>query len=97
VGGSLSDVLMKVTVPVVSDEDCRKAYGHDDILDTMLCAGLEQGGRDACTGDSGGPLMCGSQLSGVVSWGHYCAEAGYPGIYTQTSYFINWIDSHMNY
>merc|ERR1711964_46353 len=24
-----------------------------------------------------------------------CAEAGYPGVYTQTSYFISWLNSHM--
>ena len=24
-----------------------------------------------------------------------CAEPGYPGVYTQTSYFIDWINSHM--
>merc|ERR1711887_48581 len=94
-GGSLASVLMKVDVPVVSDDDCRDAYGQSDIADSMICAGLDAGGKDSCQGDSGGPFMCGNQLSGVVSWGYGCAEAGYPGVYTQTSYFTSWLNSHM--
>merc|ERR1711997_1251632 len=94
-GGSLARVLQKVDVPVVSDEHCRDSYGQDDITDSMICAGLDQGGKDSCQGDSGGPFMCGNQLSGVVSWGYGCAEAGYPGVYTQTSYFVDWVMSHM--
>jgi len=94
-GGSLAQVLMKVDVPVVSDDDCRGAYGQEDIADSMICAGLDAGGKDSCQGDSGGPFMCGNQLSGVVSWGYGCAEPGFPGVYTQTSYFIGWLNSHM--
>merc|ERR1719397_359752 len=94
-GGSLGSTLMKVDVPVVSDDDCRSSYGQNDIADSMICAGFDQGGKDSCQGDSGGPFMCGSQLSGVVSWGYGCAEAGYPGVYTQTSYFVDWVMSHM--
>jgi len=90
-GGSLASTLQKVTVPVVSDDHCRDSYGQSDITDSMICAGLDQGGKDSCQGDSGGPFMCGNQLSGIVSWGYGCAEAGYPGVYTQTSYFIDWI------
>merc|ERR1712151_67516 len=94
-GGSLAKVLMKVDVPVVSDDDCRGSYGQSEIADSMICAGLDAGGKDSCQGDSGGPFMCGNQLSGVVSWGYGCAEAGYPGVYTQPSYFISWLNSHM--
>merc|ERR1712115_242744 len=54
-GGSLASTLMKVSVPVVSDDDCRDSYGQSDIADSMICAGLEEGGKDSCQGDSGGP------------------------------------------
>merc|ERR1711910_49536 len=93
-GGSLASTLQKVTVPVVSDDHCRDSYGQSDITDSMICAGLDQGGKDSCQGDSGGPFMCGNQLSGIVSWGYGCAEAGYPGVYTQTSYFVDWINDN---
>merc|ERR1711971_1536243 len=77
------------------DEGCRDSYGQNDIADSMICAGLDAGGRDSCQGDSGGPFMCGFGLDGVVSWGYGCAQPGYPGVYTQTSYFVDWINSHM--
>merc|ERR1712098_822095 len=62
-GGSLAKVLMKVDVQVVSDDDCRGSYGQSEIADSMICAGLDAGGKDSCQGDSGGPFMCGNQLS----------------------------------
>jgi len=93
-GGSLANKLQKVEVPVVSDANCRSSYGDEEITDSMICAGLAEGGKDSCQGDSGGPFMCGDQLSGIVSWGYGCAEAGYPGVYTQTSYFIDWVTEH---
>merc|ERR1712243_392530 len=92
---SAGTVLQKVDVPVVSDDDCRDSYGTSQVYDSMICAGLPQGGKDSCQGDSGGPFMCGNQLSGIVSWGYGCAEPGYPGVYTQTSYFIDWINANL--
>merc|ERR1712203_1166938 len=52
-----------IGIPVVSDEHCRDSYGQSDITDSMICAGLDQGGKDSCQGDSGGPFMCGNELS----------------------------------
>jgi hypothetical protein len=35
-------------VPVVSDADCRLAYGDEDMWDNMICAGYPEGGKDSC-------------------------------------------------
>merc|ERR1719317_812311 len=44
-GGSTPDVLQKVAVPIVSDEECRDAYGASEIDDSMICAGVPAGGK----------------------------------------------------
>lgn len=91
--GQPSDILQKVTVPVVPDDKCRESYGKDDIKDSMICAG--EAGKDSCQGDSGGPMRCGDYLGGIVSWGQGCASPGFPGVYTQVSYFIDWINENI--
>ena len=50
-----------------------------------------QGEKDACKGDSGGPLACNQKLCGVVSFGFRCAEPGYPGAYASVAALRNWI------
>jgi trypsin len=49
------------------------------------------GGIDACDGDSGGPLVCYGKLTGITSYGVYCAEPLYPGVYTDIMMFQDWI------
>jgi len=98
----LPNVLHKVDVPVVSDEECNAAYGAAGyaVADSMICAGLPEGGKDSCQGDSGGPFFSNEspetrELLGVVSWGIGCGRAGYPGVYTEVSHFVEWITETM--
>ncbi|KAK9889211.1 hypothetical protein WA026_004490 [Henosepilachna vigintioctopunctata] len=104
--GPSSSTLQEVPVPVVSTEECQRAYSKQNsvIDDRVLCAGYVRGGKDSCKGDSGGPLMLVESEQnnvrvtqiGVVSYGFRCAEAGYPGVYTRVTNFIDWIERNMN-
>lgn len=103
---SPSETLQQVALPVVSNPDCNTAfnaydgYPYDDpITANMLCAGDPLGGKDACIGDSGGPLIVYEggewRLAGLVSWGEGCAEPGLYGVYTRVSAFIEFIDGNL--
>merc|ERR1711962_419598 len=94
-GGGSPRVLQKVRVPIVSNNECQFDYIMNEITESMMCAGFDEGGKDSCQGDSGGPLMCGDILSGIVSWGKGCGERAHPGVYTQVSYFVSWIHDHV--
>ncbi|XP_017061539.1 trypsin-1 [Drosophila ficusphila] len=91
--GYISDILMTVDVPMISEEHCIQDSDLGHLIKAgMMCAGyLEVGEKDACSGDSGGPLVCQSQLAGVVSWGISCAQPRLPGVYTNVSYYYDWV------
>jgi len=57
----------------------------------MLCAASP--GRDACYGDSGGPLIDSNfnVQVGLVSFGDSCAKQGFPGVYSRISDQWSWI------
>ncbi|XP_075222262.1 venom protease-like isoform X2 [Lycorma delicatula] len=90
--------LYEAQVKVRTTEECIAAYSKLPrnpavIDDRVICAG--GGKKDACAGDSGGPLMLPQQglfyLYGVVSYGHKCAEPGFPGVYTRITEYLDWI------
>ncbi|KAG5264870.1 hypothetical protein AALO_G00258960 [Alosa alosa] len=75
--------LQEVEVP--GNRQCQCVYGARLVTDKMICAGVKEGGKDACQGDSGG-LMVSQQdsvwiQSGIVSFGYGCARPNYPGVY----------------
>lgn len=94
--GKTSDVLMQVNVPIVSLTICKKSY--PSVTSQNVCAGYQQGGKDSCSGDSGGPLFFNQsgniQQVGIVSYGKGCAEPNYYGVYTSVSYYRSWIETN---
>lgn len=75
----------------------------DALTNNMICAGVPQGGKDSCNGDSGGPLMVrradgGWIQVGIVSWGKMplgaqtaCGLPSLYGVYTRVSNYFDWI------
>lgn len=98
-GGNQPGVLMEASVSIISHQRCVQV--HQEAVDSgMMCAGVEQGGVDACEGDSGGPLVCDFNrvwyVEGVVSWGDGCGDQGAFGVYSKVREFLPWIYVKMN-
>ncbi|KAK7601267.1 hypothetical protein V9T40_008708 [Parthenolecanium corni] len=106
-GETNSETLLKATVNIVDDNECKANYKNDKFLkngyDTasMVCAGDKADGKDTCQGDSGGPLqipvpdwVCMYYQVGITSYGDFiCGRKGVNAIYTKISHFVPWIQS----
>lgn len=83
--------LQKVQLPIVSNEQASVVWGT--IPTTDLMAGYLNGLKDACSGDSGGPMVVPvtgeNKLAGIISWGN--ASCDTYGGYTRVSDFLGWI------
>ena len=90
--------LYQVNVPLVNQYECNSVphSGYAFIGSDAFCAGYSDGGYDSCQGDSGGPIVVSTngtyEQLGIVSWGKGCAEANAYGVYTNISYFDDWIN-----
>ncbi|CAG4953649.1 unnamed protein product [Parnassius apollo] len=103
--GLQSPVLLSVDLPIVTRKECQAAYnGSPQIHQRQLCAGGVQD-RDSCGGDSGGPLMYPGRTPvgvryvqrGIVSYGSKrCGVGGFPGVYTNVAYYMDWILDNMH-
>ncbi|XP_070620003.1 snake venom serine protease-like [Erythrolamprus reginae] len=81
-----------VDIDILHNQVCEAAYPGLAGNSNVLCAGEIEGGKDSCKGDSGGPLICGEEIQGIVSWGRYpCAQAFEPGVYTKVFDYMDWI------
>jgi len=93
-GTELSAKLRKADLPIVSDATCNSAMqsvlGEDDFIEgSMFCAGTPASGTDEgttspCNGDSGGPVIAGNKIIGIVSWGvEGCTAKGAYPVFTK--------------
>lgn len=87
--GLIAERLQKVQVLVVDHETCASAHRRTVNNHTMLCATDLR--KDACAGDSGGPLFNGLTQYGIISWGEGCGNTDFPGVYTRLSTYTEWI------
>ncbi|XP_049862645.1 trypsin alpha-3-like isoform X3 [Schistocerca gregaria] len=87
VNGATPEQLKYVTVNVTNRGICRTSI----VLEGMLCAGGERH-KDSCQGDSGGPLVCNGTLAGVVSFGVSCGLPRFPGVYTDVSKYVDFLN-----
>lgn len=85
--------LQKVQLPIVSNATASAVWGS--IPSSDLMAGFLNGNKDACNGDSGGPMVVPVldefKLAGIVSWGS--SNCNTYGAYTRVSDFLSWIQS----
>ncbi|CAG7833158.1 unnamed protein product, partial [Allacma fusca] len=82
------DVLQAFNLTVISNEECQERQSESYIDETMICAHYSSGGKSACGGDSGGPLICsddqGPYLTGVASWiKRPCGQAQFPTVFSR--------------
>uniref|UniRef100_A0A1A8JU27 Peptidase S1 domain-containing protein n=1 Tax=Nothobranchius kuhntae TaxID=321403 RepID=A0A1A8JU27_NOTKU len=93
-------VLQQLKIPILAQSECRAWY--PEVTDAMLCAGNPAGGKDACKGDYGGPLVCrtgsGFVQVGIMSYGNPdgCGIPGRPGVYTRVSKYLAFINNYIS-
>ena len=78
---------------------CRQYIADSD---RQLCAGYENLPIDACSGDSGAPLVVVERdgdegyfvAAGIVSYGNRQCDASISsGVYTRISFYLDWINA----
>lgn len=94
VTGAWSKRLRFVETPILSNEVCNRSY-PGFVTEDMICAGIPEGGRGFCNGDSGGGMVVRGTLIGLISWGVCAMPEYYPSVYARVPYFIPWIRQNM--
>uniref|UniRef100_A0A673U6H9 Peptidase S1 domain-containing protein n=1 Tax=Suricata suricatta TaxID=37032 RepID=A0A673U6H9_SURSU len=97
--------LQEAKLTIIRFEECNRVLQEqmetrNPLVKKGAVCGYSPRGKDACQGDSGGPLVCEFNDTwvqvGIVSWGIGCGRRNYPGIYTEVSFYKNWVIDHLS-
>nr|XP_046255134.1 complement C1r subcomponent-like [Scatophagus argus] len=103
----LTNKLKYVHLLVVEQETCSNSVNKlkktnnnlPSLTNNMFCAGVPEGGKDSCHGDSGSALALkdGRRFwaAGIVSWGVSCGQQGTYRVYTRVANYMDWINKTM--
>jgi len=91
-------IAKHLTMVTITDGACRKAYPKLKMTNNRICAKGESQPKNqksgCCNGDSGGPLMRGKIIIGVVSGGDKpCGKK--PTIFARVTSQLEWIREHV--
>lgn len=91
--GHINEALQTLQTNVLTNQQCTQRHELPIPIDQRHMCTLAGAGRGVCNGDSGGPLIVGGQLVGVVSRAVPCAT-GVPDVYVRVSEYVRWIAEH---
>lgn len=97
-GAQPSAILQQAQIDVVNQNTCRSTWLGlgAAVTSNQICA-MHVGTtgsdvpRQACNGDSGGPLMYGNKFVGIVSFGYAGCYPEAPTVFTRVSAYSSWI------
>lgn len=93
--GYNSNVLLKATVKIGTNEECKKKWDYEYDPATQMCMVSYPGDViDACQNDSGGPVVFKSAkdyLVAIISFGDGCGK-GDPAVNVKVSAYLDWIE-----
>ncbi|KAH7637109.1 group 6 mite allergen-like protein [Dermatophagoides farinae] len=88
--------MQKTTLIVMDEKECAKHIANLNIEKSpgMFCASAPN--RSACNGDSGGPLVdtISKKQIGIVSFGTRYCPVGSVNVFTNISYYKDWINEN---
>ncbi|XP_068118717.1 granzyme A-like [Hyperolius riggenbachi] len=93
----ISDKLMEVNVTILKKTTCAKIWKSKkeykmNITKNMICT-MEKTEKGTCSGDSGGPLICRGEITGITSFGDpECGSSTDASVYSYLNRnIIKWI------